>query len=211
MNIKKFEFGPFAVNTYIIVTSANNGILIDPGCSNAKEEKELLTYIKSNNINIHSLLNTHAHIDHIMGNAWAFKQFNVLPQLHKLDAYNFERAISFAQLYEFPYTPSPEPKQWLAQGDVVQVDDITLQVYFTPGHSSGSISFYEKKSNTLISGDVLFKNSIGRTDLPGGDFDVLMATIGKLLSTFSAETLILSGHGESTQLGIEALSNPFLV
>lgn len=209
--IQSFCFNPFQENSYVLFTPDKNAIIIDPGCYGTDENEELARFISEENLIPIRLLNTHGHIDHILGNAFVHRKFNLLPELHKDDLYNYDRSIDFSKLYGLPFDPSPTPINWLTEGQIIALDNCKLEVLFTPGHSSGSVSFWCSEQDFIISGDVLFQSSIGRTDLPGGDYDTLIESIKTKLMPLPENTKVYSGHGNPTTVGIEKKINPFLV
>lgn len=208
--IKTFVFNPFLENTYIVYNEKRTSVLIDPGCCNSGEQDILLSYIQTNNLNLKYLINTHAHIDHILGNKFVYDEYNLLPLVHELDLYNFERSKQSSKVYQIHYNESPMPAGYLKEGDIISLDDDQLEIILTPGHTTGSISLYSKKDGFVICGDTLFKGSIGRVDLPGGDLDTLIATIKNKILTLPGTTKVYPGHGQETGIEEEAKTNPFL-
>jgi hydroxyacylglutathione hydrolase len=210
MKIKSFCFGPFSENTYVIYDDSQQCIIIDPGCNNNLENKELQNFISDNQLNPVRLVLTHAHIDHIIGNAFVFDTYKLLPEMHPFELDNLKMAGTVSRVYGIPYTAGPEPKNFLKESGELGFGNTVLEILFTPGHSAGSLSFYNRKQDILISGDVLFMGSIGRTDLPGGDFDTLANTIKNKLYTLPEQTRVYSGHGDVTGIGEEKYTNPFV-
>jgi glyoxylase-like metal-dependent hydrolase (beta-lactamase superfamily II) len=211
MHIHSFEFGPFAENTYVLVDpETRKAIVVDPGCSNPREEQELKYWIESQNITITNVLLTHAHVDHIMGCRFVCDTFKVGITMHKEDLFLLEKGPRIGMMYGFPVKEAPAPERFLAHGDIFTFGRAGLQVLFTPGHSPGGISFVHTSSKSIFSGDVLFKGSIGRTDLPGGSFDVLINSIKSQLFVYEDDYKVYSGHGEVTTIGEERRFNPFL-
>ncbi len=211
MKIKKFVFNPFQENTYLLYDESKECVIIDPGCYEEKEEKELENFIIENGLKPVALLNTHCHIDHILGNHFVADKWNLELQIHKSDLPLLENAGQISKLYGFEkYSGSPYPKHFLENGDTIYFGESKLDVIFTPGHAPGHICFYSKKDNFIISGDVIFQMSIGRTDLPGGDYDTLIKSIAEKLFPLPSETIIYCGHGPNTVLSYEKEHNPFL-
>jgi glyoxylase-like metal-dependent hydrolase (beta-lactamase superfamily II) len=155
------------------------------------------------------LINTHCHIDHILGNRYISEKYGLKLTAHKKEAPVLQWGIQTAMMYQIHYDPSPEIEIFVDEGDTVRFGNSELSVLFTPGHSPASISLLNKKDNILIAGDVLFKGSIGRTDLPGGNFEVLTRHIKNKFFTLPDQTIVYSGHGEPTTTGIEKATNPF--
>ena len=211
IKVKKFTFNPFQENTYIISNEKKECIIIDPGCSNLNEEKEINFYIENSNLSPKYLLNTHCHIDHILGNNFIAKTYDLELEMNANDMELIKSSNEIAQLYGFTdYEMSPLPKKFLNEGDTLEFGNSQFKILFTPGHAPGHISLYSEKDGLLISGDVLFNNSIGRTDLPGGNYDLLIESIKNKILTLNDNTIVYCGHGPSTTIGNERLNNPFL-
>lgn len=212
MKIKSFAFNPFQENTYVVYDETKDCIIIDPGCYTEKEKTELRRFITSERLKPVKLINTHCHIDHVLGNKFASELWNLELYMHKEDLPLLENAGNIGKMYGFEdYEGSPYPKHFLAQNDMLTFGDSSFKILFTPGHAPGHICLYSKENNLVISGDVLFQGGIGRTDLPGGDYDTLIESIKTKLLPLDENTIIYCGHGPSTSIGKEKRSNPFLV
>jgi glyoxylase-like metal-dependent hydrolase (beta-lactamase superfamily II) len=196
---------------YIIYDETKECIIIDPGCYFHHEREELVDFISEDNLKPIKLINTHCHLDHICGNKYVAETWGLKLEASFLDEYNLERSIQAGKLYNMPIEPSPPIEVDLKEGDEIRFGNSLLTILFTPGHSAGSLSFYSEEHQILIAGDVLFRMSIGRTDLPGGDFDTLISTIKTKLFILPEETIVYSGHGDETTIGDEMKNNPFLV
>lgn len=211
MNIKIFTFNQFFENTFIISDSTNECIIIDPGCYDKNEKQILQDYILSNNLVPTRLINTHCHIDHILGNNFVSKTWDLELEIHHKDIDLLKNSKNIADLYGFVnYEKSPITNKFLVEGDIIEFGKSKLEVLFTPGHAPGHISLYSKNENFIISGDVLFNNSIGRTDLPGGNYSTLIDTIKSKILCLDDSTVVYCGHGPSTTVGKERINNPFL-
>ena len=211
MNIKIFTFNQFFENTFIISDSTNECIIIDPGCYDKNEKQILQDYILSNNLVPTRLINTHCHIDHILGNNFVSKTWDLELEIHHKDIVLLKNSKDIADLYGFVnYEKSPITNKFLVEGDIIEFGKSNLEVLFTPGHAPGHISLYSKNENFIISGDVLFNNSIGRTDLPGGNYNTLIDTIKSKFLCLDDSTVVYCGHGPSTTVGKERINNPFL-
>lgn len=211
MNIATFTFNGFSENTYLLYDESKECVIFDPGCSNPTEEQELVNFIESNSLTPVRLINTHCHIDHVLGNKFVADKYTLKLEAHKIEELVLAAAPMSSQIYSVPYTPSPLIEVFLDETMQVTFGNSTLEILFTPGHSPGSLSFFHKESKQLIAGDVLFQGSIGRTDLPGGDYDTLIASIKTQLFPLGDEVRAYPGHGPSTTIGEERVSNPFLV
>ncbi len=211
MEIKTFTFNPFQENTYIIYDTTNECIIVDPGCYTSKEKAILKQFITKNKLKPVKLINTHCHIDHILGNKFVSEEWNIDLYMHKEDLLLLENASNIAEIYGFEdYEPSPLPKYFLSQKKKITFGKSNFNVLFTPGHAPGHICLYNKKNNILISGDLIFQKSIGRTDLPGGDYETLINSIKKNILPLPDETQIFCGHGPSSILNFEKQHNPYL-
>ena len=211
LKIKSFTFNAFQENMYILIDEVSKEcIIIDPGCNNTQEENELINYIESNGLQPKRLINTHCHIDHVLGNQLISDKYNLTLEAHELEKPVLGMCQQVGSMYGIPYKGSPEISTFHHDGDVFSFTGIEIQILFTPGHSPGSICLYLKEQNELIGGDVLFQGSIGRTDLPGGDHATLIGSIMTKLMPLPDETIVYSGHGPSTTIGRERVSNPFL-
>ncbi len=209
MNIQIFAFGPFQENTYLLWDDTREAVIIDPGNYTHQENQILERFITDHQLSLTRLLLTHAHIDHISGNDFIFTKYKLYPEVHEDDLFLIETQELTCKMYGLACTPSPLPILFLKENDIIRFGKSELQCIHTPGHSPGSISFYSKKDNILISGDVLFYESIGRTDLPKGNFETLINSIKDKLYQLPAETTVYSGHGQSTTIAHEIQHNPF--
>jgi glyoxylase-like metal-dependent hydrolase (beta-lactamase superfamily II) len=210
MFVHSFVFGYFQENTYIIWDETKECIIIDPGNTTHDEDKILFSFIEQNHLKPVRLLLTHGHLDHIAGNDSVFSKYHLLPEVHKEDLFLIQSHELTAKMYGIPCTPSPLPKKFINDGDVIKFGQSELLCIHTPGHSPGSITYYSKKDGYAIAGDVLFYESIGRTDLPKGDFQELSYSIQKKLYTLPDSTIIYSGHGPSTTIAHEKKYNMFV-
>jgi glyoxylase-like metal-dependent hydrolase (beta-lactamase superfamily II) len=211
ITICDFVFGPFQENTYVLYDETRECVVIDPGNNTASEDKKLSDFISENNLIVKRLILTHGHIDHINGNKYVFDTYGLLPEVHQSDVYFIEKHVASATMYGLPAQQSPMPKTYLKEGDVIEFGNSKLQTIHTPGHSPGSITFYNVEQKFMIAGDVLFYGSIGRTDLPMGNMNDLISSIKNKLFALGDEMKVYNGHGQSTTIGFEKLHNPFLI
>lgn len=210
MKIKEFVFNPFEENTYVLYDDTKECIIIDPGCYDSEEEKLLQSFIADNNLKPVALLNTHCHIDHVFGNHFIGAQYGLKPQIHSFEKQILKSAVVVGEMYGLNVTDSPEPEITLEDNGVFRFGNTELDLILAPGHSPGSICFYHMESGCLIGGDVLFQGSIGRSDLPGGDFHTLLTSIKERLFKLPDEVVVYPGHGPQTTIGYEKKYNPFL-
>lgn len=210
IQIKKFTFNPFQENTYLLFDERGNTLIIDPGCMEVFEQQELSKFIEENKLIPKKLLNTHAHIDHILGNKYVMDNYKIDLYLYQSSYDMFQLAKDSAKLYGIPYDESPEASHFLKEGDKIELGEGELEVIFVPGHAPDHLVFLNRKQQWMIGGDTLFKRSIGRTDLPGGNHDDLIKNIKEKLLVLDEATVVYSGHGPETTIGEEKKHNPFL-
>ena len=210
ITITSFTFGPLAENTYLLHNENGELVIIDPGCYTAAERKVVSDFIADNKLSPKLLLNTHCHLDHVFGNKFIAGNWNLSPCLHAAEQPVLENAPLSGLQWGLPFDGYTGPLHFLREGDIVSLGEDTLKVIFAPGHSPGHCCFYCSGQQFLIGGDVLFRMGIGRTDLPGGDFDVLLNSIRRQLFTLPPETIVYPGHGEPTTIAFEMKHNPFL-
>ena len=210
MHIAKFTFNGFAENTYLLYDETKECVIVDPGCNTPQERALLYEYISAEGLNPVMLFNTHCHIDHVLGNKSICDKYNLPLTSHRGEQQVLSMQPVVSEMYGIDYEQSPEITEFLDEGDFLKFGETSLSVLFTPGHSPASISLYHKESATLIAGDVLFQQSIGRTDLPGGDMDTLLNNIRTKFFVLPDDTVVHPGHGPSTTIGIEKRTNPFL-
>ena len=210
MTIKAFCFNPFYENTYIVYEDSREAWIFDPGCSNQSEEEEIIIFIKEKNLIVKKVLLTHAHIDHILGLDFICRYFNLYPEMHELEKQVLDSAKQISLMYGISYTAPSNKVMYIVDNQALRLSNSNILSIWTPGHSPGSLCYYFEKSNFLIGGDVLFEGSIGRTDLPGGDYNTLIHTIKTRLYPLGNEVVVYPGHGGLTTIGQEKLTNPFL-
>ncbi len=208
--ITTFTFNPFQENSYIISNDEKECWIIDPGCSNDAENERLLKHIKDNDLTPIALINTHCHIDHVLGNKFVYDQFNLLPIMHKIELEVLKSCTMVSKMYGVPYTEAPLRVEFIDEGQTLSLGSNDFELLFTPGHSPGSLCFYNAAEKYVIAGDVLFLGSIGRTDLPGGDYNTLINSIKSKLLTLPDDVVVYNGHGPKTTIGHERTNNPFL-
>jgi hydroxyacylglutathione hydrolase len=210
IRIQRFIFNIFQVNTYILSDESLQCLIVDAACYNEDEQKILSGYIEKNRLTPVRHINTHCHIDHILGNAYVASKYRVRPEYHEAGAPFFITAREIALSFGYELNTLPPPKNYLDEGDWIRFGDSGLEVLYTPGHADGSICLYNRDQDFVITGDVLFRDTIGRTDLPTGNFDLLMRSIREKLFTLPDRTVVYSGHGPETTIGYEKMNNPFI-
>ncbi|MES2678490.1 MAG: MBL fold metallo-hydrolase [Bacteroidota bacterium] len=208
--LKSFCFNPFQQNTYLVYTDTGTAWIIDPGNHGASENQTLKSFIEEKKLKLTRLLLTHGHIDHILGNKFVFDTYGLLPEMHSEDLFFIERMPQSAAMYGISCDPSPLPLHFINEGEQLKLDQYVFDVLYTPGHSPGSISFYNKENKLVIAGDVLFRGSIGRSDLPKGNHETLIRSIREKLLVLGDDIKVYNGHGQVTTTGYEKLNNPFL-
>lgn len=205
-----FTFNPLAENTYLLTNEKQQALIIDPGCYFTEEENTLKNFIAEKNITPVQLINTHCHLDHVFGNQWVRKNYSLELYIHEGEKAVLEFAPATGNMYGLNFTNYKGALHFLNEGDKISFGDNELGILFTPGHSPASICFYCKAQNFLIGGDVLFNESIGRFDLPGGNEQQLYKSIREKLYVLPDETIVYPGHGEPTTIGHEKKYNPFV-
>lgn len=210
LKIKSFEFSSIQENTYIVYNEFNECIIIDPGCYFDAEKDELVAFVTNNHLTPKMLINTHCHLDHVFGNKLISEKYNLTLQLHENEKAVLAFAPASGLMYDMPFDNYTGDFILLNEGDFIKLGDDELKVLLTPGHSPGSLSFYAAKDKFVISGDALFKNSVGRSDLPGGNHAQLIRSIKENLLSLPEDTVVCSGHGPQTTIGEEKLNNPYL-
>lgn len=210
MTVSGFTFNTFSENTYLLHDATKQCVVIDPGCYDKAEQQALKAFIEAQDLEVMLLLNTHCHIDHVFGNQFIIDNYQVPFLIHEADLSVLRAVPTYAPSYGFPLYNPAEPTGFLTPGQPVTFGDTTLEVRFAPGHAPGHVVFYHAPTETVIGGDVLFQGSIGRTDLPEGNYDTLIASIRSQLLTLPDSVTVYPGHGPATTVGAERRSNPFL-
>ncbi|MCE7039787.1 MBL fold metallo-hydrolase [Dyadobacter sp. CY312] len=210
IQIQSFTFNPFSENTYVLYDETGEAVIVDPGCYDAEELEELYNYIETNKLKPVEIINTHAHIDHVLGVHAVKTKYNIPFALHKIDEQLLKAVKTYAPNYGFPKFDEPEIDRYLVEGESVRFGNSELKVIFVPGHAPGHVAFVSHEQRFVIGGDVLFRQSIGRTDLPGGDFNTLIESIRMKLFTLDDDYTVYAGHMGPTTIGFEKKNNPFL-
>lgn len=210
IHVETFTFNPFAENTYVLYDEATReAAIIDPGCYEPEEQEVLKAYIDDHRLTPTLLLNTHCHIDHVLGNWYVKKTWGLGLHIHQLEEQVLRSVPTYAPMYGFSRYQPAEPDHYLQEGQQLNLGNSTLDILFVPGHAPGHVVFWQQEQQFCINGDCLFSGSIGRTDLPGGDHETLMKSIREKLFTLPEATKVYCGHGPATTIGQEKKYNPF--
>jgi len=210
MKVNYFTFNAFQENTYILSDETNECVIVDPGCYSNEEQQTLVNFIKDNHLVPKKLINTHGHIDHVLGNNFVADKYNIGLEMHQKDLQTLNATPEYAHLYGFNIDKSPDPSHFLEDKEIIKFGNTELEVRFCPGHCAGHIVLVNHKDRIIIGGDVLFQMSIGRTDLPGGNHHTLINNIKNNLLILSDDYVVFPGHGSKTTIGFERANNPFL-
>jgi len=210
MKIIKIIFNQFSENTYVLFDETNDAIVVDPGCYTEAERQGFLKFLKEKKLNLVKIVNTHCHIDHILGVDFLKDTFSVDFYANKQDEYLLENTVEAGKMYGFHLDKAPSIDNYISENDTISFGNSTLNVLEVPGHSKGHLAFYSNDDKFVLTGDVLFKDSIGRTDLPGGDLDVLMDSLFTKILPLGDDFVVLAGHGPDSEIGTERKDNPFL-
>ncbi len=211
MTIKTFTFNPFQENTYLLFDETKEAVLIDAGCITDTEKLTLKRFIDENGLTLKRLINTHLHLDHQFGNKFVTDTFGLLPEANQQDEFLLANVVTQARSFGFSVEEEAQALgTYINEGDEIKFGNCSLKAIHVPGHSPGSLAFYSEKEGVVFAGDVLFHNSIGRTDLPYGDYATLILSITKKLLPLPDSTVVYCGHGPSTTIRSEKSSNPYL-
>jgi glyoxylase-like metal-dependent hydrolase (beta-lactamase superfamily II) len=208
VQVSVFQFNAFQENTYVVSNEQGEAIIFDPGCYSKEEEHMLTDFIEENDLSVIAILYTHAHIDHILGAAFVQRKFQAPAYLHALDHSTWTSVASYAHVYGFEaYQIQDIPTHTLEDNQVLKLGAFHIQVRHTPGHAPGHVIYYFESDQFIVNGDVLFKGSFGRVDLPGGDLATLKSSIFNILFQYPEETIVYCGHGPETSIGVEKRTN----
>ncbi len=211
IKLQKFTFNPFQENTYIIWDEQTlDAVIIDPGCISPDEENTLSNFIGTEKLNVKHLINTHCHIDHVLGNAFVKEKYRCDFYVPELDVPLLSKVVEQGKMFGMEVVESPKPDKFITEDLFLQLGESKIQFIFTPGHTPGEYCLYFESDNICISGDVLFKEGIGRTDLWGGNYQTLLNSIQEKLFVLPDEVKVYPGHGDATTIGHEKSHNPFL-
>lgn len=210
LTVKGFVFSPIAENTYVLYNDARECCIIDPGCYYTNERNELKDFISESQLQPKYLLNTHCHLDHVFGNKFVNETYGLQPYIHPNEKQVLQLAPVSAMMWNLPFENYEGNVTYVTEKDVIRLGEDELKIIEAPGHSPGHICFYCEAQQFLIGGDVLFRESIGRTDLPGGNHPELIKNIREKLFILPPEVMVYPGHGPETTIGYEIKNNPYL-
>lgn len=210
MDIKTFHFNPIMVNTYILSDETGEAVIVDPGNCRMYEDEQIRDYVKSKNLKIIYIINTHPHIDHIAGNPWCVSEYHAELLMHEAGMPIYNKSFAYAAAFGLDVSVMPAPDRFLKEGDEVVFGNQRLTVLYTPGHCDGSICLYNIDNQFVITGDLIFELSVGRSDLPTGSESLLLQSIREKILTLPDEVKLFPGHGDHTTVGRERRQNPFL-
>jgi glyoxylase-like metal-dependent hydrolase (beta-lactamase superfamily II) len=210
LNLKTFVFNPFQVNTYVLSDSQGEGYIIDAACFDEREKRILTDYLDSNNLKIRALINTHCHVDHVLGIKEIRERYKIPFYCSADEQFLLDTSVTQGEVFGFEVNKPSNPDKYISEEDQFEIGGKKIKIISIPGHSPGSLSFYIEEDKMLFSGDALFAGSIGRTDLPGGDHQKLVNGIKTKLLMLNKDVEVYPGHGPSTTIENEILTNPFL-
>lgn len=210
IKVRKFVFNPFQVNTYVLSDESKSCVIIDPGCSDGVESMQLIDFLEDEGLKVERILLTHTHIDHVIGINMLEQKLGISAEAHKAGLVFLDHSTSTAATYGLSLDKNPEIHKFINEGEEISFGLSKLEVLYTPGHADGSVCFLSKDDGFVIVGDVLFNQSIGRTDFPTGSYDLLRKSIFEKLFVLPDDTIVYSGHGPETSVGFEKMNNPFL-
>ena len=209
LSIQAFTFNAFSENTYVVSDETREAVIIDPGCYSREEQGALSAFVEESQLTIKAILNTHCHIDHVLGNDFVKEKYKAPLWINPLEEAQLRAVTNYAPLYGFEGYRQTEADRFISEDDAIVFGHTRWKILFLPGHSPGHVGFYDDVEGVLFSADVLFANSIGRTDLPGGNFGTLIQSIHKKIFTLPDKVVVYPGHGPTTTVGAEKISNPF--
>ncbi|MDT8308671.1 MAG: MBL fold metallo-hydrolase [Bacteroidales bacterium] len=210
LSIHNLIFNAFQVNSYLVYSKNGDCLIVDPACYSQQEQQQLTNFISEHNLTPVRLINTHSHVDHVLGNNFVFKTYGLRPEIHKAGLIFHSSIIEHAAGFGFIVDTIVEPAEFLEDQQKITVGGETIEIAYTPGHADGSICLKYDKGKWVITGDLIFEDSIGRTDLPTGDLNTLLCSIHQKIFVIDDSYTLYPGHGRPTTVGYEKKNNPFL-
>ena len=212
LNIKSFTVNPLGENTYLLWDETKKAAIVDCGAFFEEEKAAIDSFIIENELQVERLLLTHGHFDHIFGAQHIYDHYGIGPEIGEDDVLNYQAGKEQVRLFMHRDIPLDLPplKSTFRKGDILSFGNTTLQVIATPGHTPGGVCFYDATDSVLLSGDSVFQGSIGRTDLPGGNYETLIKSLSEKIMTLPENTRVLPGHGGETTIAYEKMYNPYL-
>ncbi len=210
IKVQKFVVNPFQENSFLLYDETGECIFVDIGSYTVEEKKEVLYFIENNKLKPVKIVNTHCHVDHLLGNSFFKNKYKVPVAAHAGDEFLIANAVEHGSMFGFEVEEPPGIDEYLEEGKPLVFGNSALEIFHVPGHSPGSAAFYSAGDKFVIAGDALFNGSIGRTDLPGGNYDTLISSIREKLMTLPEDVKVYCGHGPETTIGEENRTNPFI-
>lgn len=210
ITVKSFTFNALQENTYVLYDETKECVIIDPGCYDKQEQNELAAFIENHSLKPVHLLNTHCHVDHVLGNYFVADKYNLTVETSSVEEAHLQSVKAYAPIYGFTQYSPVETVMHIEAGQKIVFGQSALEILSVPGHSPGHLAFWDKKLGICLAGDVLFQGSIGRSDLPGGNYQTLEKSIREVMYTLPNETIVYPGHGPETTIGYEKKNNPFV-
>jgi hydroxyacylglutathione hydrolase len=210
LTVKTLVFNAFQVNTYVISDELGNALIVDPACYSPREQEDLLAYLMDNQLTPKYVVNTHSHVDHVLGTGFLYRKFDLKPLIHKAGLPFYANLSDYANTFGFEVDDLVVPESFLEDGDELILGEHPLKIHYTPGHADGSICLVHESGRWILTGDLLFRTSIGRTDLPTGSLELLLKSVRDKILIYQDDFILYPGHGPSTTIGYERLHNPFL-
>jgi hydroxyacylglutathione hydrolase len=210
LNIKTLVFNAFQVNTYVISDQKGNCLLVDPACYSTREQEQLASFLTENNLTVQYTVNTHSHVDHVLGNSFVYRGYGFKPLIHRDGLVFYDHMLAHANTFGFEIDELIYPEEFLEEGQVLKLGDEEMKVHYTPGHADGSVCLVHEAGRWIVTGDLLFYLSIGRTDLPTGNLEKLLHSVRNKIFIYGDEYTLYPGHGNATTIGYERRNNPYL-
>lgn len=210
LSVKPLVYNAFQVNTYVVSHPDGDCMIIDPACYSTHEQQNLAHFIEHNNLTVKYVINTHSHVDHVLGNGFIYSKYGVKPLIHSSGLLFYDSIIDHANTFGFEVDDLVHPEEFLEDNQKIMLGDTPLMIAYTPGHADGSICLINETDRWIIAGDLLFYMSIGRTDLPTGNLEKLLSSVRNRIFVYDDDFVIYPGHGGSTTVGFERRNNPYL-